>query len=142
MATDGDWRRFSFTVRVILASALAQEEAMALRRAVGTERFAFRLLAAATSQQAALPGAGWFDATRTLRATCSVKGDEIRLQLQAEGFSALQRVARRPASLVAENGSFNLAIGFDGNGRALAVLTDADAVREGLSAFELVIDPS
>jgi hypothetical protein len=142
MARDEDWRRFGFTVRVILASAFAQEESMGQRQGIDRERerFTFRLLAAATRQQAALPAEGWFDTRRALRATCAANHGEIRLQLQAEGFAALRQVARRSGRLVAENGSFNVAIGFDETGRSLMVLADSDTVRQGLCSFELMFD--
>jgi hypothetical protein len=140
MTTDEDWRRFGFTVRVVLASALAQEESMGQRQGIGREHFTFRLLAAATREQAVLPAEGWFDVTRTLQATCAANHDEIRLQLQAEGFAALRQVARRSGRLVAENGSFNVAIGFDETGGALIMLADNDTVRQGLCSFELMFD--
>jgi hypothetical protein len=142
MARDEDWRRFGFTVQVVLAAAQAQEGSMALLQGIGRERFAFRLLAAAVSERATLPIEGWFDATRRLRATCTVNGGEIRLQFQAEGFAALRRVAGRSARLAAKNGSFDVAIDFDGDGRALAVLADSDAVQQGLQFFQLLLDTS
>jgi hypothetical protein len=136
-----EWRRFALTVRVVLASALVREESIQAPQRLGNSRLAFRLMAASAGEQPALPADGWFDSGRRVRVTCAMQGGDIRVQLQAEGFSALRSAAGRLGRLVASNGAFDVAVRFDSGGRALAVLADSDAVRHGLHDFELRLDP-
>jgi hypothetical protein len=129
----------AYTVAVLMASASAREDIDWLRR-FADRRYEFRLLAAADRPRPEPPAEGWYDLRQLLKMEVLVVAGELRLSVQAQGYAALQRVAGRAARLRSPDGAIDLRCGFDGAGRALAVLADSDAVRNTLGQLFLTLD--
>ena len=129
----------AYTVDVVIASALARGDFDASVRA-SARRFEFRLLAAASEPEPGLPLAGWHDLRRLLKLEIGVIHQELRLSLQAEGYAALQRVARRSARLYSPDGRIDLRLSFDSVGRALAVLADTAEIRAALTHVYVLVE--
>jgi len=129
----------AYTVDVLVASALARADLQSLR-GQAERRFEFKLLAAAGHAVPGLPEAGWHDLRRLLKVEISPLNQELRLSMQAEGYAALQRVARQSARLYSADGRIDLRVSFDATGRALAVLTDTAAIRGALGHFYVMLE--
>lgn len=129
----------AFTVDVVIASALGRCDFDAAARDA-SRRFEFRLLAAASGPEPGLPEAGWHDLRRLLRLQIGAVHQELRLTLQAEGYEALRRVARRPARLYSPDGRIDLRLSFDAAGRALAVLADTAQIRAALGQVYVLLE--
>ena len=84
-----------------------------------------------------LPERGWYDLRHLLKVTAASSNGELRLTVQAEGYAALVRVANRASRLHSRDGMIDLRLGFDGTGRALAVLEDTPEVRRALTEIFL-----
>jgi hypothetical protein len=136
------WSDLRYTLDVILASAQARADLDELRAATADgapRRFEFRLLAAAASEQPALPAGGWGDLRHQLRASVEADAGQLRLTLQAQGFAVLSELARAHARVRAANGEIDMRCRFDEAGRALLVLADTPGTREGLADFTVAI---
>jgi hypothetical protein len=129
----------AYTVAVLVAAAAATDDVEWLRR-YADRCFEFRLLAAADRLEPEPPAQGWHDLRRLLRMEAVVAAGEVRLSVQAEGYAALQRVAGRAARLRSPDGVIDLRCGFDGAGRAIAVLADSEAVRKTLQHLFLTLE--
>ena len=127
------------TVSVLLNAALAREDLRWLQR-LADRRYEFRLLAAADREVPELPERGWYDLRHLLKATVTSSNGELRLTMQAEGYAALVRVANRASRLHSRDGMIDLRLGFDGTGRALAVLEDTPEVRRALTEVFLTTE--
>jgi hypothetical protein len=142
MAEDPDdkrWSDFMFTVDVIVAAALAKEDA-AGAEAARSPSFTFHLLAAADTEVPAFPAGGLRDTRQLLSAVLSETGGELRLGFQAIGYAAMTRVAGRSARIVSRNGGIEVAFRFDAQAHGIAVLADTPAVRRALADFTVVLD--
>lgn len=156
-------RDLRYTVEVVLASALAQEERRTLsrtlhdsdpvsaarrpqqgatqgasitpKRAADAVCFEFRLLAASARPDPVWPDDGWSDVRHLLAARVESARDALQLSLQAEGFAALQMVAGHAALLRSDDGTIDQQFRFDQRGRGLVVLRDAPDVRRALGHF-------
>ncbi len=128
-----------YTVSVLLNGALAREDLRWLQRRAD-RRYEFRLLAAADREVPELPERGWYDLRHLLKVTVASSNAELRLTVQAEGYAALVRVANRASRLHSRDGTIDLRLGFDGAGRALAVLGDTPEVRRALAQIYLTTD--
>ena len=129
------------TVSVLLNAALAREDLRWLQR-LADRRYEFRLLAAADREEPELPERGWHDLRHLLKASVASNNAELRLTVQAEGYAALVRVANRASRLHSLDGTIDLRLGFDGTGRALAVLEDTPEVRRALTQIFLTLEES
>lgn len=129
------------TVSVLLNAALAREDLRWLQ-GLADRRYEFRLLAAADRQVPELPERGWHDLRHLLKVTVASSNGELRLTVQAEGYAALVRVANRASRLHSPDGMIDLRLGFDGAGRALAVLEDTPEVRRALTQIFLTTEDS
>ena len=127
------------TVSVLLNAALAREDLRWLQR-LADRQYEFRLLAAADREVPVLPERGWYDSRHLLKATFASSNGELRLTVQAEGYAALVRVANRASRLYSRDGTIDLRLGFDGAGRALAVLEDTPEVRRALTEIILATE--
>jgi len=127
------------TVSVLVTSALAEEDVIWVRQYL-ERRYEFRLLAAASREVPELPREGWYDIRHLLKVTSASENGELRVEVQAEGFAALSRVANRVSHLRSKDGLVDLRIGFDSAGHALAVLADTPEVRRALVQFYLVLE--
>lgn len=129
------------TVSVLLNGALAREDLRWLQ-GLADRRYEFRLLAAADREVPEPPEGGWYDLRHLLKATVASSNGELRLTVQAEGYAALVRVANRASRLHSPDGMIDLRLGFDGAGRALAVLQDTPEVRRALAQIFLTTEDS
>ena len=127
------------TVSVLVASALAEEDVIWVRQYL-ERRYEFRLLAAADREVPELPREGWYDIRHLLKVASVSENGELRVDVQAEGFAALSRVANRASRLRSRDGVVDLRIGFDSAGHALAVLADTPEVRRALAQFYLLLE--
>jgi hypothetical protein len=128
-----------YTVSVLLNGALAREDLRWLQR-LADRRYEFRLLAAADREVPELPERGWHDLRRLLKIAIAAGNGELRLTVQAEGYAALVRVANRASRLHSPDGVIDLRLGFDGAGRALAVLANTPEVRRALARISLTTE--
>jgi hypothetical protein len=136
---DRRWSDFMFTLDVIVAAALAREDA-ANAATARSPSFTFKLLAAADTEVPAFPSGGLRDTQQLLSATLNETAGELRLGLQAIGYAAMTRVAGRSARVVSADGEIEVGFRFDAGAHGIAVLADTPAVRRALADFTVVLD--
>lgn len=142
---------FVLTASTVLHAALARRLAVLEARAqaaplqgtpvaAGAEVFAFRLLAAASRQTAALPDHPLRDNRQQLTLTIRQGDGRLELSLQALGFAALRRIAGKQARLVSADQRIDRRFGFDRNGSGRVILQDSPEIRTALAALSVILD--
>jgi hypothetical protein len=133
-------RNMRFTIDVIMAAAVAKRDLTLSSRPSARSRFEFTLLAAAVHDLPVLPPGGWEDAGRQIKVTVEPSGAELRIELQAQGFTALSRVSGMHARLASPDGTLDVRLRFDRRGYAFAALEATDAIRRALVRFDLILN--
>ncbi len=126
------WRDFLYTLDVVTNSAVADLEAGTGNWVKG---FDVILLAAASEGGLKLPESEVLAEGSELGITMLSEGPEMKLNLQLQGFAALDTYGGRAARLVSENGAIDYRLRFSDGGAATCMLSDAPKVREGLGRF-------
>jgi hypothetical protein len=136
------WADFAHTVRVIVASGIAQQQ---LAARAGQQRpiirqFSISLLAASAAPGFALPvteipiDGG---ALGVLIDDRSVSGS-IRVMLQLKGYATLQQCAGRDGWMSSDNGAIDCMVQFSQRGSAVCVFEDLPEIREGLRSCKVL----
>lgn len=131
-SNETSWASVLFSWQVALAShETAPDEAQEVDC-----QFSFLRLAAASDHHV-LDGEPWHDDTGQCRAVAIRRDDRLYLLLQADGFSALDRLMNRKLWLVSHDGSTRALCAFDGSGRAELVFRFSNPLAESLREFGL-----
>ena len=134
-----DKRNLRFTTAVLLASALENEQRQIHGNRTVVMPLTFTLLAAANAPLMRFPEEGWRDANHLLAARVEAHDGELRLNLQAQGYAALNRVAGREARLTCPSGAIDQWFRFDARGYGLVVLRDQPEIQIALRHFQILL---